>query len=88
MSSAEVEVFENDDAGYDAWVRNHNGWVLTNTAPDTYMLHDCDCGHLTRAYAADQLTANRRMCSMSTRALMEWAERESDSKPLRCSSCM
>jgi hypothetical protein len=44
--SEEFVVYENDDEGYVAWVRGHNGHVLTERAGGEFMLHDCDCsGH-------------------------------------------
>jgi hypothetical protein len=34
-----IDTFEDDDEGYLAWVRGHNGYVLTERAAGEFVLH-------------------------------------------------
>jgi hypothetical protein len=84
----QISVFHNDDDGYRAWVRRTNGYVLTERAAGEFMLHDCECSHLTLSDTTLRLTASPRRCAAATRPLREWTVRETGAEPLRCQTCM
>ena len=87
--SEDIKVFHDDDAGYEDWVAQHGGYVLTESprAP-SYMLHDSDCRSLTRDPPSIRLTEKPRRWAARRQTLTEWTEHETGNRPLLCSWCM
>ena len=60
MGSSEIKIFHNDDPGYDQWVAQHGGYVLTAPRRAEYMLCEPKCPHLGRDQVAWRLTRKPR----------------------------
>ncbi len=89
--TSSIQTFgKGDDTAYEAWVQKHGGYVLTERSPkeEGYMLHTADCTHLGLTTGRWSLTGRPRRCSTMRRPLVDWAERESGTKPVLCQSCM
>jgi hypothetical protein len=84
--------FENDDAGYRAWVQAHrNGFVLSYTG-DESMLHTARCSHVAWQGWIDgedhsfSYTTNKKVCADEERILLDQARARGEA-PRLCQDC-
>jgi hypothetical protein len=90
-----VELFRNDDAGYERWLAdNRAGYVLNtpeNISPSSLVLHRADYQHIdiTRGDAGRAGTQNFvKACSPKVIDLETWAAAQTGNGDLeRCGSC-
>jgi hypothetical protein len=86
-------LFEQDDAGYAAWLAQHtDGFVLNRQAPARArnpVLHRASCPHISQL----QLGPGRwthgkeKRCADDVEELVSWARGASLAEPTRCSRC-
>jgi hypothetical protein len=85
--SDEIKLFHHDDRGYDEWITQHEGYVLTASDRGEYMLHTSDCFHLGRDKRARILTRKPRRWAKQEAPLIAWSEQKTGTAPLQCQSC-
>jgi hypothetical protein len=73
-----VQVFQDDDAGYLAWVQRHPGGFVLNAerrpSPSYLILHRAQCAHITRASQQGRwTTAYVKACAPEVAELERWA---------------
>ena len=86
--------FEDDDAGYRAWLRVWPiGFVLNcnrNPTPDYLVLHRCTCRFITeldprmKTFTGEYI----KVCSTDRRALKQWARTQTGAETTDCLHCM
>ena len=88
MSDDRIQIFHDDDAGYEDRVWRSGGFVLKERGKGEYMLHDADCSHLTRERPQIRLTAQPRIWAARMAPLREWTLERTGEAPLRCQTCL
>jgi hypothetical protein len=85
-----IERFVDDDKGFQSWMLQHwKGYVVNcyrNPTPDYLVLHNTDCGSLTR-HTNYTTTGFIKVCSGDRWELAQWAKDEVGGELQRCGEC-